>query len=278
MRTKFHFFLKQSQRLLDFLSEFKVEYHIAYDASGRPLYSFDLYDKTTAYSCCKKRFPFYTPIAFTEYSEEDFSSAEWFTVSGCSRRVKLSLSDDTYTFSCPYQSLFFKPPKYRHAVQTGFFAAEQVVRWKSSYFSGSDTADNLLFCSDRGMQLLGEAWGGLEFWPVLSDKTHCKMKDLNQLKFVHVLPEGSIHLKGTEKLLKCRQCGKIRYYIPQNYQLSLHKNADLDKDCVFTTGDIWCYDKFGHAISQYVVSDRFYRTCKQKGISRGLAFAPVELV
>lgn len=278
MNIKYHYCLESGYRLAKFLKKFQIKYDTVYDTSGKPyLCSFDLYDGTAAYLYSKRLFPLYSPIPRMEYTEHEISKAEWLTVKACSWRVKIVVLNDTYTFLCPYKNLFSNTVKYRHAEQRGLFGVEQPVKWKNTYFSGPDTADNLIFCSQRGKQVLGSAWDGLKYTPVLVPRTGQEAQNVFQLQFTTLLPRDRIYLNGTEKKQKCRKCGKISYCIPETYQLAI-LGKGLAKECVYTTGDMWCYSKCGESFPQYIVSSKFYNTCKQKGIIKGLVFTPVVLV
>lgn len=226
MNIKYHYCLKPSHKARRFLNKFHVKFDAVCDVRGQPyLYSFELWDGTDAYLCAKRLFPVYSPIPSMEYTEHEIMSAEWLTVKACSCSVKLADSGDTYSFSCPIKNPFFPTVKYRHAEQTGLFAIERPVIWKNKVFGGPDTADNLIFCSEHGKHGLGTVWDGLEYSPVLMAGTHQQAEDVFQLRFTNLLPPEAIHLNGLEKMQKCRQCGRIRYCIPETYQLSLCRFA-----------------------------------------------------
>ena len=167
--------------------------------------------------------------------------------------------------------------EYRHMSQVGLLTTNRKIKWgKHSFFSGPDSADELLFCSQMAKQILGE-WNGLKYLPVKKKNTSTFAPNLFQLSFEKILPIDAL---GGGKKYTCPHCGKqiIRY--PKGLtSLTIRKSELKDPFSVYSTGNIVCGERVGYdTYSAYIVSHEFYRLCKERCIDRGLVFEPIKVI
>lgn len=284
MRIRHRYYLSNKVGLQSFLNEHQISYQKDYSNDGKNImYVFDLYEDQKSYSKFKKYFPFTSlddSVVEIEYTQAEIEQSEWLTVRSISPKMIYEFDEKAYKFSCPYKKFFSRELFYRHVEQIGELSSSKPVKWNlKQFFCGSDTADNYIFCADKAKNILGQEWGGLEFWPVKKYNTNEYIVNLNQLYFSEVLPIQAIHFTGRENIRHCNICGKSKIYIQPVYQLSLRRKYMKNPKYVYKTEDIWTFDLMGwNTFSLNIVSHEFYQLCKDNRMNRGMVYEPINLV
>lgn len=282
MRIKHHYCLENKRELVRFLEKFQIAYEIYEQQEIKyNVCIFDLYEDQEAYKKFKLKFPFitkYDSINSIEYSKEEIENAEWLTVRNSSIKVQWKYEEEAFIQSCAYKRLFIKDLYYRHSKQTGLLSADQPVKWDAKhFFSGPNATDDIIFCSERTKQILGNRWDGLELWPVKKSNSSKYIPDLYQLFFAQELPIEAID--GGE-LRVCKGCGRKMIRIRDEiYQLKIRKEYLTDQNKVFKTADVLTADFIRcTTFSVNIVSQKFYQYCESRQMNRGMIYEPIHLV
>ena len=275
MRIKHHYCLKNKIRLVDFLDKFQIPYEV--DESSC---TFDLYEDQEVYKKFIIQFPFNTiaSLKAVEYSKEELENAQWLSVRNISIKVQWEFDEKAFKKSCSYKKILTKELYHRHCEQVDVLSAVKPVRWGSrQFFSGPNSADEIIFCSEKIKNILENKWEGLEFWPMKKYNTSNYIKDLYQLYFSKRLP---IEAFNSECLSICKGCGKKVIRIKGGaHPLEINKKYLKDQKSVYTTGDVLTKDKIGYnTFSLNIVSQDFYQYCEKHQMNRGMIYEPINLI
>lgn len=280
MRTKYHYYLRKKDNLLQFLNKYNVGFTITVlPEADFEMCSFDLFDDQEAFVHFRMHYPFssYT-IKSVEYCVSEIENADWLFVRSKNAKVEWIYEEDAFTLSCPYRRFLQRDLRYNHMEQSDFLTVSEPVKWSNrQYFCGPNTADDLLFCSALAKTLLADRWNGLEFLPVKKGRSTEYHNDLYQLFFVNRLPFAA--LQGG-KQSKCRSCGSPFLRLPNGQsQLEIRKEFLNMPDCVYTTGNNLSGQLVGAATySANIVPHSFYQYCKERQMNRGMIYEPVKVV
>lgn len=282
MRIKQHYFYTAKKELISFLEKNKIVYEICdLPESNNKLCTFDLYEDQELYWQFKKQF-FYLPknnsIRTIEYSKQEIESAEWLTVRSKGTKVQWEYEEDAFQKTCAYKRLFINELYYRHSMQVDLLSVSKAVKWGSKqYFSGPNTADDFLFCSERARELLKGRWEGLEFWPVRKYNSTQRMSDIYQLVFMNNLPINAI---AGGKTIECESCGKkVMRFAEGIHMLEIKKEYLKDPFKVYRTDDVLTEQlKKCTTFSLNIVSQEFYRYCEKNQMNRGMIYEPIKLI
>lgn len=283
MRIIYHYNLKNERGLSKFLEKHQVSHEVYIDHNQEDMCLFDLYEDHVCYRKFKWQFPI-ASLGFStvgvEYSKEEVEVAEWLTVSSVNQKVNWECDENAWEFSCARKRPFSKEASYRHIRQVGPFSASKGIKWRSrDFFCGPNSPQHLIFCANKTKEILGKEWLGLEFWPVKRENHTTNILDLNQLHFNQILPFEAIHFTGKERIKSCNSCGRKKVQITEKYQLSLKKSHMKNPKNVYTTDDIWTFEKTGwDTFSLNIVSHEFYQLCEDNGMNRGMIYEPIELI
>lgn len=277
MRIKHHYCLKSRYRLIKFLDKFQIKYELDEEYKT---YIFELYEDQDIFLKFRVQFPFLSRFGSwktIEYSREDIENAEWLAIRSKSINVQWEYDEKAFHCLCPYKRLFIKEAYYRHLEQVDILSVAKQVKWGTrQFFSGPNTADNIIFCSERTKKILEKRWGGLEFWPVKYHKTSKYIKDLYQIVFIEYLP---IEAFSGGILTRCSSCGRqIMRIIKGTHQLVINRKYLQNKKMVYQTGQVLTRKRIGfETFSLNIVPKEFYEYCERYGMNRGMVYEPIKL-
>lgn len=281
MRIKRHYCLDGKGRLKRFLDSYKIPYEpIQFSEKDSCVFVFDLYEDDDYYTKFQRQFPIASRLAITrskEYSREEIGNAEWFEIRSMGTKVEWEYDEGAFERTCPYKRAFIKELRYRHSRQKEYLSCAKAVKWgKRQYFSGPNSADDILFCSEKAKRILGEQWKGLEFWPVKKAGKEEYILNLYQIYFARTLP---VEAFSGKTISKCRFCGKSVLRTRDSERLAVSGLYLQDKYCVYTTGDI-CVSELsrGETFEIHIVSKEFYRYCEEKYMNSGMIYEPIDVI
>lgn len=282
MRVKHHYFYVAKNELIRFLEKNKLPYEICdLPETNDKLCTFDLYEDQEFYCQFKKRF-FYLPksnsIRTIEYSKQEIENAEWLIVRSIGTKVQWEYNEDAFQRTCPYKRLFIKKLYYRHSIQVDILSASKTIKWGTKqYFSGPNSADDFLFCSEKAKELLGDGWEGLEFWPIRKCNSTKYIDNLYQMIFKEYLPIEAI-LGGS--VTQCKDCGKkIMRFFEGTHNLIIKKEYLNNSFKVFRINDVLTEQaKDCTTFSLNIVSQEFYKYCEANQMNRGMIYEPIKLI
>lgn len=280
MRIKYHFCLEKQNRLVEFLERYHVIYDVT-EISKSSLCTFQLYEDQEAYRRFKKQFPMalrYDSLKMIEYSKSDIENAEWLIVRNKSTKVTWNYDEKAFYSSCSYKKFLCKEMQYKHPEQVNILSSTRAVKWSTrQFFSGPNSADDIIFCSEKARQILDNKWQGLEFLPVKKSNTSQYIPDLYQLFFKKILPVEAI--RGGV-FMTCRNCGKKMIRISKElYQLEFDKKYFLNPYSVYTTGNVLTTGLKGNeTFFLNIVSQEFYQYCEKYQMNRGMIYEPIKLI
>jgi hypothetical protein len=279
MRVKHHYFITNRFGLLKFLDKYQISYKICKLVDSRDnTYAFDLYEDQEAYVKFRAQFPFIGSIKTIEYSKLDIENAEWLSVRNRTTSVQWEYNEKAFKQSCPYKRPFLNEVYYRHIEQIDILSITKPVKWgKKQFFSGPDSADEIIFCSERAKLILENRWKGLEFWPVKKYNSSEKITDLYQLFFTQSIPVESLH---GGNLAKCNACGrKIIRITEGTHQLVVDRKYLQDRNNVYKTESVLTNQLIGcTTFSLNIVSNDFYMYCERNKMNQGMIYEPIRLV
>lgn len=279
MRTKYHYYLRKKENLLHFLNEHGVTYTLTVlPEADTEMCSFDLYDDQEALSQFRRRHPFLTyTVKSVEYSDSEIETADWLFIRSKTSKVDWVYEEHAFSLSCPYRRVFQHDTHYNHTEQIDFLTAVKPVKWNArQFFSGPNTADDLLFCSALAKTLLDDRWSGLEFLPVKKFRSAAYHSDLYQLSFTNRIPFEA--MQGG-KQSRCRSCGQPFLRLTEGpQQLEIRKDF-LEPDHVYKTGNVLSDQLMGSVTySANIVPQTFYQYCKEHQMNHGMIYEPVKTV
>lgn len=280
MKVKYHFCVENRRRLVSFLDKYDVPYEaVPAVQKGNGLCVFDVYEEDESYVKLKRQFPLMTLSAMKtrEYSKTDISNAKWLRIWAKGNKVQVEWEEKSFDLLCPYKNVF-GDTGYRHDEQTDSLSVAKAVKWGTrQFFSGPNSADDMIFCSEKAKNLLGDKWQGLEFLGVKKSNTQRYIPDLYQLFFKEHLPIEAV--KGGYRTM-CRYCGKeiVRFKHDDLQELKIDRNFLENPYKVYSTGSVLVCGRTGYrTFSINIVSQQFYQYCEANHLNRGLAYEPVEL-
>ena len=279
MRIK-HRYSIESKKVIAFLDLHQIKYEIS-EVPGNRICHFDLYEDQDVYELFKKKFPIISKTSswkYLEYSKEEITSAKWLVLKSSGSKVQYEYTNDAFAPSCQYKRMFTKEPYFRHYEQIGSLSSHRIVRWGArQFFTGPNSGDDMIFCSEKAKELLNGKYQGLEFWPVKKYNKGTCIEDLHQLIFTQNLPLEAI---SGGKSIRCKGCGKTLLLF-KDYRLQFKIKTDYltDTNCVYTTGEILTEDVRNHeTFSLHIVSNAFYQYCEENNMNKGLSYEPIELI
>lgn len=279
MRRKYHYCLDSSKRLLRFLQAHNMSYTLTPQPSlNRELCTFDLYQDQKINRQFRLHFPFTCCIEnLIEYSQSEIESADWLFVRSKSTKVEWEYEEGAFSRSCRYRRIPQMDMRYCHVEQTGPLTVVKSVKWNArQFFSGPNSADNLLFCSDQAKSLLDGRWSGLEFLPVKKPRNKGYHSNLFQLSFRETIPVEAL---AGGRPSKCRFCGRPLFRLFEGVNQLQVKKEFLKQGHVYKTGQVLTGQFLRcDTYSVDIVPHEFYQFCKERGMDRGLIFEPVDTI
>lgn len=279
MRRKYHYCLDSSKRLLRFLSAHKVRYDLTpLPSRNRELCTFDLYQDQKKNWQFRLHFPFaYSVEKVIEYSLSEIESADWLFVRSKSNKVEWEYEESAFSRSCRYRRILQMDTSYCHMEQIGPLTVVKPVKWNArQFFSGPNSADNFLFCSDLAKNLLDGKWSGLEFLPVKKSRNKGYHSNLFQLSFSETIPVQAL---AGGRPSKCRFCGSPLFRLFEGENQLQVKKEFLEQGHVYKTGQVLTGQFLRcDTYSVNIVPHEFYQFCKEHNMERGLIFEPVNTI
>lgn len=172
MRVRHHYCIDERESVVEFLKRYQISYEVI-GMVGDKTIIFDIYEDQYSYEMFKKTFPMLSISSFKnlEFSKKDIEKSKWLMVSCRGTNVEYVFQKEAFQYSCPYKIPFHKEPFYRHFKQISNLTVEKSVKWgKRQFFSGPNSMENIIFCSERTKNILENRWEGLQFKNVINKK------------------------------------------------------------------------------------------------------------
>lgn len=277
MRVRHHYCIDERESVVEFLKRYQISYEVI-GMVGDKTIIFDIYEDQYSYEMFKKSFPMLSISSFKnlEFSKEDIEKSKWLMVSCRGTNVEYVFQKEAFQYSCPYKIPFHKKSFYRHFKQISNLTVEKNVKWgKRQFFSGPNSMENIIFCSERTKNILENRWEGLQFKNVINKKGNDYIDDLYQLFFENAIPFSAF---VNAKSVRCHKCRK-KMILVSDCIFKIKEEYLQDSSKVYQTGEVITDGRiFGETVVLYIVPQEFYRYCEERGMNRGMDYRPVELV
>lgn len=280
MEIKHYYLHKKNERLKAFLNKYNISYTEDWIKSEK-VYLFEILESDIVYKNVKKFFPLTWDRGFKVlYSKQEIEAAQWLVVKNSTEKViaDIPYEDACFEKACPYSKIFSREIYYRHHKQIDLLSVDTINKFKNRFFCGIDWGNqNYLFCSEKAKILLGEKWGGLEFWNIKKRTTNKEVEGIYQMFFRKQIPLEAFVFDDFGRMKTCSGCGKNYIYTTKAFfQIKLRKEYVNNIKNVYSTGYIFSDGQQDY--EYHIVPHSFYEFCEINKMNKGMVYEPILLV
>ena len=261
---------RQFKRIIDILE--KSNHPYSYDKDVTNTLIVEVYYESALFPIIHEEFKDKYPIVSTEYTEQEFNDATWYSVWSKWRfdypildneKGPRTFSEDYLCSECRFGE-----------EQIGSYILKKAPKWGRDKYFCSTNWSNTLFVSNEGNRILQDAnIKGYHLIDVLKAGNMEPFEDFHQIYIEQILGKGYIEREDRiNAVLDCDVCKRKRISVngmEQYFDKRIFDNIDVD----ILHSNEW----FG-SFHQIIISKKFYGTIMKNKLDRNLVIEPLFLV
>ena len=283
MTIQHHYYIKYTEKLLDFLDSKKIKYEFSVSAGNILL---DICENNKHFAefmqfipedaFCTKKYVF---------SKKELDEAKWLTMRCTNQKFEAQSWEETFEYSCTETRTAInhrgKPEIHEYANHGKQIAPYQFtkanIKWGKSSFCGTITGGrDTIFCNDNAVSVIeSNGLTGLSFAPVLQHRKNVYLENVHQLVFDNIIPDEKTQMQGLDKVWHCPHCGKKKYMYNSLSRLVIDRDALGEQDFYSTEENYHYWSDETRPQALFIVSQRAYRVLKENRMTGTLEFFPL---